>query len=392
MAIFTLVTMQTAVSKNDFESLVNSFVESRRSPFTRKLLLNSTRYAFGDRQGLLSFLALASRDHFRAENQLIEFVSKQTAAKLKGCTIANRLKMIKSLTDSCGLKKIDWRRVHSFAPRAVFVGTDRAATLPEIRSLYSQLDTRGKSLLSLLLSGLRVGGIASLKVKDLEFVEDGEHLKIGKLKVYSWEPDDEYTTFISSEGVKNFEAYFSERKRAGEALGPSSPLLRDKFEPDAPKPAHHMTREGLNSLMKDWWTKVGLNKREFHLFHGMRKFVATALKMDGMNPVCVEMLLGHRVFSNPLDKNYFKPSDEAFLEEFSKHQRVLFLEPSEALKQELEEAKKQKEAVATQYYVQWKKTEDVLAEMRQAQALKDAQLVELLAKLSDRVDRVSKKR
>lgn len=90
------------------------------------------------------------------------------------------------------------------------IGRDRAYTHQEIQKILGFCDQRIRTAFLLLTStGMRIGALQTLKVDDLEKIDD-----IYKIKVYSGDKE-EYFTFCTPERAKEIENYLEYRKRRG---------------------------------------------------------------------------------------------------------------------------------------------------------------------------------
>ncbi|MGD1837050.1 MAG: hypothetical protein ACPKPY_03210, partial [Nitrososphaeraceae archaeon] len=82
-------------------------------------------------------------------------------------------------------------------------------------------------ILTLLSTGMRVGGLAGIKMKDMHFVEDE---KLYKFTVYSDDINWKYITFCTPECALTIQKYLEHRqKRHEETITKNSPLLAQKI-------------------------------------------------------------------------------------------------------------------------------------------------------------------
>ena len=75
-------------------------------------------------------------------------------------------------------------------------------------------------------SGLRIGSLAGLKLQNLQRVPN---YGIYQITVYQ-NTKEEYFTFCTPECASAIDSYLEFRKRNGDRLRPSEPLLRDEFD------------------------------------------------------------------------------------------------------------------------------------------------------------------
>ncbi|MDR4512611.1 MAG: site-specific integrase [Nitrososphaeraceae archaeon] len=206
---------------------------------------------------------------------------------------------------------------------------DRPYTRDEIHTmLKSANDTRTKIIILLIASsGMRVGAIPSLKLRNL--VKNPE-LGIYQISVYEGSRKSNYKTFCTPECTAVIDAYLDYRKHAGETLKDISPLLREQFNPDdmfkVNNPRHiglgllrYLVNEVLvkysalrQKLEYDYQNKKKVGKNSTMLTHGLRKFFDTECRKAGVYPDFVELLMGHKLPG--VKSHYFKPDMNTLLE------------------------------------------------------------------------------
>jgi integrase len=119
---------------------------------------------------------------------------------------------------------INWEKISKVLPEFRKVANDRPYSVSEISILLEKVDHRGRIIILLMASsGMREGAIHSLKLSDIERIQD-----IYKITVYKNDPA-EYYAFCSPECAKAIDDYLEYRKRCGEVLNPSAPILRQRF-------------------------------------------------------------------------------------------------------------------------------------------------------------------
>ncbi|MGD1837409.1 MAG: hypothetical protein ACPKPY_05055 [Nitrososphaeraceae archaeon] len=180
---------------------------------------------------------------------------------------------------------------------------DRAYIMEEIRQAFNgSEDLRGRVIISILTStGIRVGAFLYLRLRNLEPI--GEH-NIYKIIVYEGEGNDEYFTFCTHECRLEIDKYLDYRKRNGETLKPSSPLIREIFNKKknikTAKPRFLTDKSIMNMTKKAFEIDSGVRekgtnkKREVPLNHGFRKFYETTAFNNGMSVIYVRRLLGQK--------------------------------------------------------------------------------------------------
>jgi integrase len=199
-----------------------------------------------------------------------------------------------------------WVRIKANFPQKKR-STDEKYSEIELKKMYDIANYREKSVLGLLMSGMRIGAIKDLEVKDVKPVEEW-----ASVRVYSGS-NSEYHTFVTPQGYRDILDYLEYRKRNGETLKQDSPIIRNDFRPECagqwidihgkkhggPQPI--LTTAGGYSIVVGLARKAGIstnshNHKTRHktmTCHGFRKYVNTVCKTSGMDSERVEMLLGH---------------------------------------------------------------------------------------------------
>jgi hypothetical protein len=167
-------------------------------------------------------------------------------------------------------------------------------------------------------AGLRRGAIPSLKLKDLDEINQHD---VYKITVYKKEQE-QYTTFCTPECRKHIGQYLAWRERLGERLQPNTPIIREEFDTMSPMKATRpksISEHTISYLINNLLDKTGVRPRmanggkrtELMQTHGFRKFFETTCISNGMNESYVESVMGHK---NGLKNAYFKPTDDQILE------------------------------------------------------------------------------
>lgn len=172
--------------------------------------------------------------------------------------------------------------------------------------MLEKADQRARvAILLMCSSGIRVGAIPSLKLKNLEKIEK---YNIYKIIVYENE-DEEYVTYCTPECRMAIDSYLEYRQRHGEnPIKESSPLIREEFnihdQIRAARPKHLGVQSFLK-LIKSVGTRSGVietvpllengrgQRRPVKQTHGFRKYWQTVAINAGMAPLYAELLMGH---------------------------------------------------------------------------------------------------
>lgn len=251
-------------------------------------------------------------------------------------------------------------KIYRFMPDRNKSNKDRAYTHEEILQLVNTADQRMKAVILLLSStGMRIGDIPSLRLRNLERVEI-ENFSIYKITVYENDKE-EHFTYCTSECTAAIDNYLAMRKRYGEKFFPSSFLIREQFDIRDPFAISKCQKTVSNTLVNkiiDLAIRSGIRKKEVleegkkHLggslrkevaiCHGFRKFFTTKLINKKINPEIREMLLGHKI---GLAGVYYKPTDDDFLEEYQKVIDELTIDPANRMQRTIETLKIEKSRI-----------------------------------------------
>jgi integrase len=290
---------------------------------------------------------------------------------------------------------VNWDKVRKSIGRVVGKAIDRAYTYDEIRQLLNYASERQRvAILLMASSGMRVGAIASLKIRDLEYIR--EH-NIFRIKVYRGEPE-EYITFCSNECANAIQSYLDYRKRNGEIIVDTSPLLRNHFDiysanSKCPQKghtqtvancAHTMASETITNEIYYLLYKAGLrnikdikkrhgDRYQVMVTHALRKFFKSrCMATEGMNPVVIEMFMGHDV---GIEENYYKPLEHEYLNWYLKVVNNLTIDDTQRLKAKLEAHErnavdyKQLQAENTQLQTKLEAQQEQINELRKLNGL-----------------------
>lgn len=218
---------------------------------------------------------------------------------------------------------------------------DRIYSNDEIKQLLDHADLRMKVVIYTLIStGIRIGALASLKIKDMEYIEQ---YKIYKFKIYNdAEISERYITFCTPECTSTIKKYLEWREKKGDTIKPESPLIyRRKTMIDRTngekkiifinyfdKPLtskslqQAMTRLQKKSNIIPDIPESSIEKRgrvryEVMRCHTFRKIFNTICIKNNVNHYVKEMLLGHKK-ELELDRNYYRPLESQLIDEYLK--------------------------------------------------------------------------
>ncbi len=215
-----------------------------------------------------------------------------------------------------------WKRIKAIFPEKKRSNDGKYNEL-QLQKMYQFADIRQKAVLALLMSGMRIGGMADLRMKHFRSIEDW-----GAVVVYAGTME-EYHAFVTPQGYRDITDYIEYRKRNGENITDESPLIRTEFQPDRAgewtdtkgkehRPEPIRTTMGTSQIVTNIVRRSGVleNSHNFRTRHGImtchgfRKYFNTVCKTSGMDSERVEMLMGHA--STSLTSHYWRlPSDES---------------------------------------------------------------------------------
>jgi len=279
-------------------------------------------------------------DHRLIEQKIIEFILYLKKEGKSFAAIHNYVASIKSFYKINDVMLND-RKISKFMPEHTRLRKDRAYTYDEISKLLDIADERMRVVILLLAStGIRIGAITSLKLRNLED---------NKIVVYE-NTNQEYFTFITPECKKAIDFYIDMRSRYGEKINDDSYLIREQFDirdQFAIKKPKQITHRSIEWKLISLAERCGIRKREHEIegrknssirkdvaiAHGFRKFFTTQLINSKVNPEIREMLLGHKI---GLASCYYRPTQEDMYIEYEKAIDNLTIDPANRLQRKVE--------------------------------------------------------
>lgn len=283
------------------------------------------------------------------EDQIIQHLKYLRNKKLSYGTINVRLAAILRFY-TINRVNINRKYISNFKPVNKRLRKDRAYTHEQILALINSASDFRERIIILLLcaTGMRVGALSNLTVSSLsKVILEGYPSHLYKIIVYEGERE-EYYSFCTFECATAIDQYLDYRKRFGEVLKPSSPLIReefdrnDRFKINDPK---KLSSKTFRSLMDRMLVAAGVRtiehgntKRLCDIMscHGIRKFTITQMKKAKLDFSDREFLVGHKQ-SRGLDVNYDRTTEEDRLAEYLKAVDLLTVSPENRLRKQVEE-------------------------------------------------------
>lgn len=204
---------------------------------------------------------------------------------------------------------------------------DRPYTVEEVQKLLDASDIRKKAVILLLTSsGIRADAVHTLRIKDLTKIEN-----VFLIWVYATSKKSRYYVLTTPEATQALEAYLHYREINGETILPTSPLIREEFNPNHANKPKALTTSGLNGLILRLLRKNGFRtgkkdgRYEVHQMHGFRKLFRKALYQGGVKDVVTKKLMGQSI---GLDHNYLRLDTNEVVEEYRKAIPFLTISPT----------------------------------------------------------------
>ena len=329
------------------ERIQLNFANSLRSEQTR------LKYEYGLKKFLLfnkisidKFLSLPIAD---IENMMIDYIID---LKKQGLSTSYIKMILASIKHLCVMNDvvINVKKIGKFIGESTKLQEDRPYTHEEILQLLNVCDLRMKAVILLLAStGIRIGALPTLRVRDVDVDATRNWVT-----VYS-DSKDKYITFMTPECSKAITEYLNFRKRSGEKLTPDSPLIREQFDitdqESIRKNSRFVSRDAYSSIVRHALIKSGLrvvnhnyggrHRHKITAADGFRKFFTNQLIQADVKTEIRWLLEGHDLKGN--DRYYVRLTEQKLYEEYQKAVDLLTIDPSNLLKQRVDELEKKED-------------------------------------------------
>jgi integrase len=213
------------------EQAYRNFIDACRSSKTRYLYKKSLDYFMSYlRIPLGVYNKLLEMDSKITQANIIDYIaflrkSKSSASVMMYLAAIRKFYMMNDIS-------LNWDRIHSYQGEHEKVAEDRPYTHSEVQRMISHTSIRNRAIiLTLWSSGMRVGAIPPLRIKDLEPIEK---YNIYKITVYAKSKRSSYRTYCSPECKFAIDQYLSWRSRWGDKLHEDEPLFRQDFNTSTP--------------------------------------------------------------------------------------------------------------------------------------------------------------
>ena len=329
-------------------SAYDTFLKSVRNEKTRRRYVDSlsTFLKFCDFDKYDQLLEIPDSEKAEAIKEFVIYLD--TERHLSSSTINNYFFPIKLFYEVNNVL-LNWKQLARNKPGRRRVVDDRLYTDMEIKKFLDFANPRERVvILTLLSTGMRIGGLASITLKDMTLIED-YHLY--KFSVYSEDITDRYTTFCTPECREAIDVYLDYRRNYGEQLTPDSFLIVQAIDPETYIPSIQQEK-GLNAdsiahivarlqhkanifkktKLTEANTKGRIHKPAMQC-HAFRKIFNTRCIEHNINHSVKETLMGHKSKLG-LDVHYFRPTDKQLLDEYLKVLDALTVNEENRLKKE----------------------------------------------------------
>jgi integrase len=320
------------VSIDAYDNIVNSINSDQTKEQYEYYLAQFLKYC---QMNLDSFLKLPQDE---VSSLIVKYLLQRKVSR------QYRVVIFSSIKHACEMNDVvlNWSKMKKFIRTDnrdnSINGKDRGYTHEEIQKILEFSDQRSKTAFLLLAStGMRIGALQSIKLDDLERIDD-----LFKIIVYSGGTE-EYITFCSPECTKEIDNYLKYRKRRSEKITQDYYLLVQKFSPKTMLKGSPFKGKSLRVTLQNCISNSGLReidhenphrRKQIPVMHGFRKFYTKQLVDSKLNPEIREMLLGHKI---GLASAYYKPTEQEMLNEYLKAVPLLTVSNEERLKFKLEQ-------------------------------------------------------
>lgn len=235
-----------------------------------------------------------------------DYVAQLDQRKMAPYTIRNRLNATRRFLVFNDIEiNRDKVKDKVILPETYTVTEDRIPEPHELRRIFDIADLRKKIVILLLVHGLRVSEVGTLRVKDL-YLDDKEqpHLTLyaGNTKKRKGR-----IVCLTPETVQYLREYLS-------TFNPIDLLLKIK-------PESGTSADSVRKYVKGLLDKAGLNQKDentdYYILHPhtLRKYCKTMMEQAGLPESFIDKHIGHKRY---LDESYFKPNKEMIKQQFQK--------------------------------------------------------------------------
>ena len=331
------------------------FEQSIKSEYTRVVYTTCLKKYF-EFPGSSKFINMT--DTRKIEDHITDFI---TSMKKEGKSFRAIYNYVSAICKYYRMKRVslDTKHIREYLPEFKKSKKDRSYEHEEIRRLLDIADERMRTVILLLAStGMRIGAIPGLRLRNIEKVEIDAATSIYKIMVYEGFKE-EYITFTTPECTVAIDSYLKMRERYGEKLNTNSFVIREQFDirdPFAISKCKEVKANTLTGKLIDLAVRAGIRQKEVlegkphgtirndvPIAHGFRKFFTTQLVKSDVKSELRWLLEGHNLKAN--DPAYIRTQEEDLLEQYQKGIDNLTIGPANRLQRTVETLKIEKSRI-----------------------------------------------
>jgi len=285
--------------REHFESYMRHKWRMNHKPST---LLNS----FHAVSSFLTFYSCLGKSQLQdiVHDDIEAFIEHEQDRGLKVTTVRTRLNSLwaflrflieKDIIDERILKRKIKLKVPDFLPRAIAPG--------DVRKLLGAIkETRDRALMLVLLrTGMRIGEVLRLKVRDLDIRERKIHIYEGEKNCLG------QVVYLSDDALMALKLWLKKRNPQTEYLFPG---LQHK----------HLGYTQSRNIFVKYIGAAGLQNKGY-MIHSLRHTFASELLNAGMRLECLQLLLGHRDIE--MTRRYARLTDKSREEEYFRAMTII---------------------------------------------------------------------
>ena len=330
---------EKVLQEGPYQNFINTIDSPKTAEIYRRHLLRYMHF-----YGYKSTTEMLTHETKDIEGKLANYASQK---KVRRQSMNGYLSAIKKFYKANRVK-IEWEWVKQFNKGDDSKHEIKGYSKEQIAKMLNYCDIRTRALVLLLAStGMRIGAIPSLRMKDLTLREE---FGLYQVKVY---PKDkhQYFTFTTPEARQALDAYFKDRERAGEILTPQSQVIRDKIDLNNGLKIRHPKNYTVNALSKtlyDMTVRAGIRvaeplkegqilggiRHETPTAHGFKHFTITQMGNAGINERHLKKMVDHKVAEN---NTYYNFSPDDLLASYVKAIDALTIDPKHRLEERVKE-------------------------------------------------------
>lgn len=338
---------------------LESFEQSIKSEYTRRVYITCLKKYF---QFPGSSKFINATDTKKIEDHITDFI---TCMKKEGKSFRAIYNYVSAICKYYRMNRVslDTKHIREYLPEFKKSKKDRPYEYEDIRRLLDIADERMRTVVLLLAStGMRIGAIPGLRLRNIEKVSTDSGLAIYKVTVYEGF-NQEYTTFCTPECSTAIDNYLKMRERYGEKLNTNSFLIREQFDvrdPFAISKCKEIKANTLTIKLIDLAVRAGIRQKEVlegrphghgtirkdvPIAHGFRKFFTTQL-VNAEVDVKTELrwlLEGHKLKGN--DSHYVRTTEKRLQQEYEKAIDNLTIDQTKKIEREVEILKIEKSRI-----------------------------------------------